>query len=132
MIARNGGGCLPSRWATNCGFSDRAGLGARLPLAADSDATAAVEQLRQLRRRGVKLRSRALITTLWARLVLGDLFLHGIGGAKYDQVTHLLIERFFGLPAPGILVLSATLHLPIARPRARTEGTAAIRGNCAI
>ena len=61
----------------------------------------------------LKIRSRALITTLWARLVLGDLFLHGIGGAKYDQLTDLLIERFFGLTPPGFMVLSATLHLPI-------------------
>ena len=41
--------------------------------------------------------SRALMTTLWARLALGDLFIHGIGGAKYDRVTDLLMERFFGL-----------------------------------
>ena len=29
-----------------------------------------------------KIRSRALVTTLWARLALGDLFLHGIGGRE--------------------------------------------------
>ena len=68
----------------------------------------------------MKIRSRALITTLWARLALGDLFLHGIGGAKYDQVTDRLIERFFGLQPPGIMVLSATLHLPVAPPRGMT------------
>ena len=66
----------------------------------------------------MKIRSRALLTTLWARLALGDLFLHGIGGAKYDQVTDLLFERFFGLTAPSIMVISATLHLPVARPPA--------------
>jgi hypothetical protein len=65
----------------------------------------------------VKIRSRALLTTLWARLVLGDLFLHGIGGAKYDQVTDVVIERFFGAPPPEMMVVSATLHLPIRRPR---------------
>ena len=27
------------------------------------------------------------MTTMFARLLLGDTFLHGIGGAKYDQVT---------------------------------------------
>ena len=68
-------------------------------------------------RGGVRIRSRALVTTLWARLALGDLFIHGIGGAKYDRVTDLLIERFFGLRPPGLLVLSATLHLPIERDR---------------
>ena len=48
---------------------------------------AAVEQLLALAVRGIKIRTRALTTTLFARLVLSDLFLHGIGGAKYDQVT---------------------------------------------
>ena len=33
-----------------------------------------------------KIRSRALITTMYARTVLSDLFMHGIGGGKYDQL----------------------------------------------
>jgi hypothetical protein len=99
-------------------LSDRRGLECALPLAPGADAGAAVARLVELARRGVKIRSRALVTTLWARLVLGDLFLHGIGGAKYDQVTDRLIERFFGLRAPTIMVLSATLLLPIQRRQA--------------
>ena len=66
------------------------------------------------------------MTTLWARLALGDLFIHGIGGAKYDRVTDLLIERFFGLAAPGFMVVSATLHLPIERPHATAADARAI------
>jgi len=93
--------------------SDRAGQELRLTLTADGDATDAVERLMAWSRQGVKIRSRALITTLWARLALSDLFLHGIGGAKYDRVTDRLIETFFGLAPPSIMVLSATLHLPI-------------------
>lgn len=107
--------------------SDRHGLEIRLPLKVDGDASAAVAQLMEQARRGVKIRSRALITTLWARLVLGDVFLHGIGGAKYDQVTDLLIERFFGLRAPEIMVLSATLLLPAERGRAAADQARAIR-----
>ena len=95
--------------------SDRAGQELRLPLTADGDATDAVGRLMAWSRQGVRIRSRALITTLWARLALCDLFLHGIGGAKYDQVTDRLIETFFGMTPPGIMVLSATLHLPIRR-----------------
>jgi hypothetical protein len=64
----------------------------------------------------VKIRSRALITTLWARLFLGDVFLHGIGGAQYDQLTDQLIEQFFSVPPPRFMVLSATLQLPISCP----------------
>jgi hypothetical protein len=62
-----------------------------------------------------------LLTTLFARLILGDLFLHGIGGAKYDQVTDELARRFFGFAPPGYLTLSATLRLPIAHETASRE-----------
>jgi len=82
----------------------------------DGDARPAVERLLELAREGVRIRPRALTTTLWTRLVLCDLFLHGLGGAKYDEVVDRLIERFFGLTPPGYLVVSATLHLPVARP----------------
>ena len=107
--------------------SDRNGLELRLPLQPEGNAAEAVEELVRWSRRGIKIRSRALITTLWARLVLGDLFLHGIGGAKYDQVTDRLIERFFGLQAPGIMVLSATLHLPIQGSHETTQPLGEIR-----
>jgi hypothetical protein len=97
---------------------DRRGLKIALPLAPDGDASRAVERLGELGREGVKIRCRALLTTLWARLVLGDLFVHGIGGAKYDQLTDALVGRFFRLVPPRFLVVSATLHLPVARRRA--------------
>jgi hypothetical protein len=64
--------------------------------------------------RGFKVRSRALTTTLFARLFLADLFIHGIGGGKYDELTDALIRGFYGLEPPAFLVLSATLWLPVA------------------
>lgn len=66
---------------------------------------------------GFVIRPRALITTMYARLVLSTLFIHGIGGAKYDQLTDLLIERFFGIQPPGYQVLTATFHLPLDVPQ---------------
>ena len=63
-------------------ISDRHAHTIPLPLTEDGDAAAAAEQLAALSSRGIKLRTRALTTTLFARLVLSDLFLHGIGGAK--------------------------------------------------
>ena len=36
-----------------------------------------------------------------------------IVGAKYDEVTDALIERWLGLEPPGFIVLTATLHLPL-------------------
>jgi hypothetical protein len=107
--------------------SDRATRELRLPLAADGDATDAVGRLRTWIRQGVKIRSRALITTLWARLALSDLFMHGIGGAKYDQVTDRLVETFFGLGPPKFMVLSATLYLPVPRPQVRPDSLVELR-----
>ena len=92
-------------------LTDRADIQVQLPLAPDGDARRAVEALVALGGGGVKLRPRALVTTMYARLVLSDVFLHGIGGAKYDQLTDLIVERFFGLPPPGFVTLSATVLL---------------------
>jgi hypothetical protein len=60
-----------------------------------------------------KLRPRALTLTLFARVCLGDFFIHGIGGGKYDEVTDIIIRDYFGLEPPAYQVLSATLHLPL-------------------
>jgi hypothetical protein len=59
------------------------------------------------------LRPRALTLTLFARLCLGDFFIHGIGGGKYDEVTDAIIRGYYGLEPPAYQVLSATLHLPL-------------------
>jgi hypothetical protein len=102
-------------------LSDRLSWEARLPLSSEGNASRAVERLMELQHGNVRIRPRALMTTLWARLALGDLFIHGIGGAKYDCVTDRLIERFFGVAAPRFMVVSATLHLPIERAGATAD-----------
>lgn len=63
--------------------------------------------------RDFKIRPRALTTTIYSRLFLCDRFIHGIGGAKYDQLTDAIIERFFGFPPPEYVVATATLTLPL-------------------
>lgn len=94
--------------------TDQAIVG-KIPLSS-ADHSAAVAALRELSQRGWKLRTRALTTTLFARLLLGDLFIHGIGGAKYDEITDRLISRWLKLPAPAYLTLSATAWLPFSQP----------------
>ncbi len=74
-----------------------------LPLAADREACCAVERLRELAARFIRLRTRALTTTLFAKFLLGDLFLHGIGGAKYDELGDEIARRFFAIEPPGFL-----------------------------
>src|SRR5262249_12075472 len=55
---------------------------------------------RDLEQQGYKVRPRALTTTLFARLMLADVFVHGIGGAVYDALTDELMRQFFGVEPP--------------------------------
>lgn len=65
---------------------------------------------------GWAIRPRALTLTMWARVFLADVFIHGIGGAKYDRITDQIIQRFFGVAPPAYFCVSATLRLPIPDP----------------
>jgi hypothetical protein len=64
-----------------------------------------------LQEHGVHLRPRAVTLTVFARLFLGDFFVHGTGGAHYDLVTDYFIRRFFGFEPPLFACASATLRL---------------------
>jgi hypothetical protein len=92
-------------------LTDRGRIRLRLALSADRDASRAVDQMAAHAAQGIKIRPRALVTTMYARLMLSDLFLHGIGGAKYDQLTDLIISSFFGVRPPQFVTLSATALL---------------------
>ena len=64
---------------------------------------------------GWRIRPRALATTTWARLLLADLFIHGIGGAKYDRVTDRILADYYGVERNEIACASATLWLDLPR-----------------
>ena len=96
-------------------LADRAGWQCAIHASPESSLDRAVEELTELNRGGVRLRTRALLTTMMARVLSGDWFAHGIGGAKYDQMTDQIIERFFGLAPPAYHVVSGTLLLPVER-----------------
>jgi len=64
-----------------------------------------------LKERGLKIRPKALLLTLYNRLFISDLFIHGLGGAKYDLVTDEIIREFFKVEPPHFLVISCTLYL---------------------
>ena len=109
---------------TRLQVTDRRGLSRALPCSGNLEA--AFAELAAWEADGVKLRSRALTTTMFARLALADLFVHGIGGAKYDEATDAICERFFGSAAPAFAVVSGTLRLPIDRPPASDAAEARI------
>lgn len=93
----------------NLELSDQEGWHAEVPAEGES----AVRALGRLADEGVYLRPKALLTTMYMRMALADGFIHGIGGAKYDQVTDSILSRFFGLTAPGFQVATSTIHLPL-------------------
>ena len=76
----------------------------------------AIDQLSAAMTPEFKIRPRALLTTMYSRLVLSDLFLHGIGGGKYDQLGDMITQSFFSITPPQFMVMSATVHLPGAQP----------------
>ncbi len=120
-------------WTWHAGASRRERLFARLVkdrlelrggesrLRLSAKPQAAVSAWQELESQGLKIRSRALTTTLYARLFLADLFLHGIGGGKYDELTDELMRRFYGCEPPLFVVLSATRWLPLPRAAATED-----------
>ena len=54
---------------------------------------------------------RALMTTLFLRVFVADVFVHGIGGGQYDRLTDTIIERFLRLKPPGFVTCTSTLWL---------------------
>ncbi len=81
---------------------------------------AAQKLARWLRQQSVRISPRALTLTLFLRLCLVDQFVHGIGGARYDQVTDRLIARHFKIEPPHFCVTTGTLYFPTAVGREPT------------
>jgi hypothetical protein len=95
--------------------------GDEFALGAGGDGWAAAADLKQfLIRHNARLSPRALTLTLFMRLLIVDQFVHGVGGARYDQVTDQVIQRFIGIAPPSFSVTTTTLYFPTAvgRPRA--------------
>ncbi len=85
---------------------------AELNFSASGNSSENLGKLKSICVAGLKIRPRAIINTLFARMFVSDLFVHGIGGAKYDQLTDEIIEKFYRIEPPSYATISATLHLP--------------------
>lgn len=68
-----------------------------------------------LEQQGWFIRPRALTLSMFVRLFVADLFIHGIGGAKYDEITSAFGRDFFQTELPPIACVTATVHLPLPR-----------------
>ena len=62
------------------------------------------------------VRPKALITTMFSRLIAANMFIHGIGGSKYDQLTDEICRKFFGVELPGYLTVSGTFLIQQQMP----------------
>lgn len=68
---------------------------------------------------------KALALTMFERVFVADLFIHGVGGGRYDEVTDGVIRRFFGIEPPRYVVASMTLLLPLGGHAVTEEEVAA-------
>jgi len=75
---------------------------------------------------GVNVVPRALTLTMFARLFVADLFIHGTGGGRYDRVTDAVIRAYMGVEPPAFAVASMTLHLPLGGHVVTDEEIAAL------
>jgi hypothetical protein len=58
---------------------------------------------------------------MFGRFLLGDYFIHGIGGAKYDELGDEIARRFFRIEPPSYLALSMTLWLSLPQDDATSS-----------
>lgn len=86
-----------------------------------------VDNIAELRRRRIQVRPKALVLTLFARMFVADLFIHGVGGAKYDRVTDAIISDFFNVEPPAYLAVTATLWLATGAEIQQVETVAELR-----
>jgi hypothetical protein len=69
---------------------------------------------------------RALTLTMFNRMFVADLFIHGVGGGRYDRVTDAVVRAYFGVEAPSFAVASMTLYLPLGAHVISEEEIAAL------
>jgi hypothetical protein len=76
---------------------------------------------------GWQIRPRALALTIWARLFLADLFIHGLGGARYDRISDGIIADYYGVEPPAYACVTATLWLDLPRTDVTDRTIGALR-----
>lgn len=86
-----------------------------IPIDCEISCQTVLDRYDSLRKAGWKIRTRALTTTLFTRLLLCDLFIHGIGGAKYDEMADQILCEFFDVKPPNFVVATGTQHLPLGQ-----------------
>ncbi len=74
----------------------------------------------------LQIRPRALTLTMYVRMFVADVFIHGIGGALYDRITDGIMEELWGV-APPYGCVSAAWLLPLGTAAAGGDSVPALR-----
>jgi hypothetical protein len=81
-----------------------------------------IEQIKIiLNQQKYRLWPKAVTLTLFVRLFLADWFVHGVGGALYENITDKIIEDYYRIEKLRFAVATATVTLPLC-DCARTTG----------
>ncbi len=75
----------------------------------------------------IPLAPKALALTMYARVFLADLFIHGVGGGRYDRVTDGIVRRYYTIEPPGYAVASLSMYLPLGAQVVSADDIAAAR-----
>jgi hypothetical protein len=94
-------------------LSDMETLRIELPITPETSPSKWIDALSRMEEHAIRLRPRAIVTTLVSRLLVADVFVHGIGGAAYDAITDAVVRRLVGSDPPRHAVVSGTLRLPL-------------------
>lgn len=107
-----------------CLYSDQNELG---PMQRGKKQDRAVQLRNILQKSGFFLRPKAVSLTLFVRLFLADWFIHGLGGALYDDVTDNIINNYYKLKPLTFGVVTATVRLPLTKPKNHNDDIAALK-----
>ncbi len=80
--------------------------------AIDSSGNKKQQLLKILGKNKCVIRPKAVTLTLFTRLYLADLFVHGTGAANYEYITDYLIRDYYKISKLGFGVATATMTLP--------------------
>ncbi|MES0489638.1 MAG: hypothetical protein ABUK01_06590 [Leptospirales bacterium] len=64
---------------------------------------------------------RAITLSLFVRLYLSDIFIHGTGGARYDVVTNQIMHEYFNVSISPYMVETRTLQIPLLKDSTLNE-----------
>jgi hypothetical protein len=56
---------------------------------------------------------KAVALTLFARTFIGDMFIHGVGGGRYDAIADGVSRTYYGVEPLAYAVASMTMYLPL-------------------